>query len=393
MAGTALLIRNKIAALFAALLLVAGVGMTALPQASAAPGDPGPALPGTWSCTGADCKFLNPDGDPYLSAWVLWNNKWYYLGDDGWMYRTVGEYIYGGDEYIDGSYYRFDSSGAMVTGWVQTKYNVDGKYYWTYYGPDGRSVYDAASYINGAWYVFDGYGFMVADDTYVTEDGEEYRLTSSGKAYTGWYQSGSTWYYYGSDGAMYWSRWLYSGGQWYYFDFAGRMYDRMTAFIDGKLYQFAASGAMITGWYQSGSEWYYSGADGARYSRQWLYYGGKWYFFHGTHYFGNFVGNRMMRDDAFYIGDSRYRFDENGAMLSNEWYYQNEGLWSDGWQYYDASGKQPLGWVLYNGKWYYFTLFELIPRLVVNTDYEVDGIYYRFDANGAWTGYAYSPGN
>ncbi|MFY9263374.1 MAG: hypothetical protein GX483_03700 [Actinomycetaceae bacterium] len=381
-------VSSRLVALFAALMLVAGIGMTVLP-AQAAPPDPEPSLQGSWLCeTDGDCRYLDPNNYPYKSTWLLWNNKWYYLDAGGWMYRTPGEYTLANGNRIDGSSYRFDSSGAMVTGWVQVTYNGDK--HWMYYDPDGRGVDDSARYIGGAWYAFNGLGFMMADRTY-TIDGKKYRLTASGKAHIGWYQDGSDWYYYGSDGVMYKYQWLASKGKWYYFGKNGVMVAGGTAEVAGKTYRFDASGALITGarWEQDGSEWYYYGADGARYSRQWLYSGGKWYYFHGTHYYGNYVGNRMMRNEETSVDGNWYRFDQSGAMLSSTWYYQDEGVWSDGWQYYDASGKQFVGWLLYNGKWYYFTHIDGIPFLPLNMDINVDGVYYRLDENGAWTGYAF----
>ncbi len=52
------------------------------------------------------------NGEVLRNAWFQDSNgKWYYLQSNGYM--TTGW------RYIDGKYYCFDKSGAMVTGWVQ----------------------------------------------------------------------------------------------------------------------------------------------------------------------------------------------------------------------------------------------------------------------------------
>ncbi|NLI04752.1 MAG: hypothetical protein GX483_05700 [Actinomycetaceae bacterium] len=383
MAGGVHLIRKKVVALFAVFMLVAGVGVTVLPtSAQAAPPDPEPSLGGSWSCeSSGECQYLDSSNNPYKSTWLLWNNKWYYFGFDGWMYRTVGEYTYANESLISGGYYRFDSSGAMVTGWVYTKYDDDGKYYWMYYGLDGRNVYDVASYIDGAWYVFDWRGFMVADATYETEDGKEYRLTASGKVYTGWYQDGADWYYYGSDGAMYKEQWLYSGGQWYYFDSAGKMCTDTGVESGGSYYRFTSSGAMLTGWYQGGSYWYYYGSDGAMYINKWLYYGGQWY---------AFWPDGTMRVDSCFYGFGKdynvYCYGSSGAMATNGWFLE---LADDTWSYLSPSGVAYPGWQYIGGKWYYFggPYCDMVTGI-----YKIRNVSYVFDSSGAWTGKSYGAG-
>ncbi|MFY9263375.1 MAG: hypothetical protein GX483_03705 [Actinomycetaceae bacterium] len=390
MAGGVRLVWKKIAVLFAALMLVVGIWMTALPtSAQATPGDPGPSTPGTWACDGADCKFLNPDGIAYTNAWVLDKGKWYYLGDDGLMARTSGEYTWYNETGIDEKWYRFSSSGAMVTGWVETDYGGDKR--WMYYDPHGPHVESEARYINGAWYVFDDQGFMIADRTYSIDD-KEYRLTASGKAHIGWYYDGSYWYYHGSDGAMYKVKWLSQNGKWYYFQHEGRMVANNWIVRNAKRYQFDATGALITGarWEQDGSEWRYYGADGASYSRQWLYYGGKWYYFFSNYDEDRgYTHHRMARNELVEIDGKWYYFDQSGAMLSNRWHQLGNS--ADEWRYFGASGAVHSGWLLDKGKWYYLDPADE-NRMVNLAVPRIGNAYYEFDASGAWTGRSYAAG-
>ncbi|WP_312470932.1 DUF3238 domain-containing protein [Neobacillus sp.] len=135
-----------------------------------------------------------------------------------------------GWQYIEGTWYYFDSSGAMQTGWQS---------------------------IGGAWYYFN----------------------SSGAMQTGWQSVGGKWYYFNSGGAM------LTGSQsirstWYYFNSSGAMQTGWQSIVN-TWYYFNSSGAMQTGWQSIGSTWYYFNSSGGM-QTGWQYIGSNWYYFYSS---------------------------------------------------------------------------------------------------------------
>lgn len=63
-----------------------------------------------------------------------------------------------------------------------------------------------------------------------------------------WYDDGSSWYWFGSDGAMA-TGWRSIAGSWYYLD---------------------GSGAMVTGWLNENGSWYYFDDSGVMKANCWM---------------------------------------------------------------------------------------------------------------------------
>ena len=109
------------------------------------------------------------------NAWQKWNDKWYFLGDDGAM--MIGDILVNGLEYY------MNSDGAMITGWLKK----NGLYY--FYDPtvnstEGHKVKEAWVFYDGRYYYFDQAGVMV----------------------TGWKQINGSYYYFypeNSTGSLY----------------------------------------------------------------------------------------------------------------------------------------------------------------------------------------------
>ncbi|MFY9263007.1 MAG: N-acetylmuramoyl-L-alanine amidase family protein [Actinomycetaceae bacterium] len=431
------LVRKRLVALLAALMLVAGIGAVAPVPAQASS-----SLPGQWSCgNDVECQYVDRNGTPYTSTWLLWNNKWYYFGVDGWMYYG-DENVYAFE--IDGAIYIFDTSGAMVTGWYQLE--LAGKPLWMYTDPNGKLVMSQWRNISGKWYYFDDDGVMLSSQTFDL-DGETYRFTSSGAMVTGWYHDGQYWYYHGTSGAMYKAQWLKSEGKWYYFRGDGSMvtsgefaltlekingkyygFDSSGALITGwypfihdglslwayfdpdgglaesdwrflngnwyyfdndgvmlfngayeiadQTYRFDIAGRMITGWYYTGATWNYYKANGAMAKGEWIKDGGKWYAFRSNGAMIAVVCGQLSDVNT----DPIYCFDPHGAMITNQWVYEEEC-----WFYLGSSGATVSGWQYLNGKWYYFNPSNH-NAMVADTRFEIGDTYYVFDASGAWTG-------
>ena len=300
----------------------------------------------------------------------------------------------------------------------------------------------------GAWIQINGrYCFQMDDGTYAqngiyTINGIDYAFDQNGWMVTGWYlqtwDDGTTdWYYFNSDGSMYYG-WLQSGESRYYFDEEdGYMYADTFEYIGDGAYQFRADGTMVIGWYletwdDGTTDWYYHDADGKMHYG-WLQDGNTWYYMHpdegwmitntelfiddnyyrfntdGTmftgwyqdgdekcYYAGNgllieqwleldgswyfFDGNGHMYFGATYrIGDDMYHFDKDGKMVTG-WYSH---VWTDGdtdWYYFDSDGKQHFGWLQLDSSWYYFDLEEGL--MASDCEFEIDGNQYKFNPNG-----------
>ena len=156
-----------------------------------------PSTPGT-----------EPTAEPKKGEWKHDANGWWYQNEDGKTYpKSVVQKI-------DGTAYRFDENGYMVTGW----YDNDGK--WEYYQPSGAQ----------------GTGWQAVD-------GKLYFLGEDGTMATGWSKQGDDWYLLNESGAMV-TGWAKQGDTWYYLQPSGKMATG-SVYINGTWYQFASNGALI----------------------------------------------------------------------------------------------------------------------------------------------------
>lgn len=120
-----------------------------------------------WELVSGKWYLFDADGW-MLTGWQRDNGSWYYLGADGAMLT--------GWQRVDGKWYFLDESGAMATGWrmVGDKwYFLDesgsmkqgwqrdgGKWYWL--NADGSMSADEVRMIDGTFYGFDSSGAMLA---------------------------------------------------------------------------------------------------------------------------------------------------------------------------------------------------------------------------------------
>lgn len=153
----------------------------------------------------------------------------------GWWYRYEdGTYPASTSVQIDGSTYRFDARGYMVTGWV-----LDGGR-WFYHEASGAQASGWVS-VAGTWYYLDPATGAMATG-WALMDGSWYYLDpATGVMATGWANVNGSWYYLHASGAMA-TGWVRDGGSWYYL---------------------TPSGAMAIGWVNDGGSWYYLNASGA----------------------------------------------------------------------------------------------------------------------------------
>ena len=209
---------------------------------TAIPGDTPSTTPGT--APSGDTPSTTPDTitprttDLYVSGregntlsnsvaeeWSEKDSHWFYQLEDN-------SYIANEWKQINGTWYRFDNSGAMQTGWVKD---------------------------NGTWYYLNDSGAMQTG--WVKDNGTWYYLNDSGAMQTGWVKDNGIWYYLNDSGAMQ-TGWIQDNGTWYYLNDSGAM---QTGWVkdNGIWYYLNDSGAMQTGWIQDNGTWYYLNDSGA----------------------------------------------------------------------------------------------------------------------------------
>ena len=120
--------------------------------------------------TNDPAEFLNRlrswfDHSQYFGSWIQSNGRW-------WFKHNDGSYTSNGWEKINRTWYHFDGSGWMQTGWVK----------------------------DGSWYYLDGSGAMKTG--WLKDNGSWYYLDSSGAMKTGWMKISGKWYYAYSSGAL-----------------------------------------------------------------------------------------------------------------------------------------------------------------------------------------------
>ena len=144
--------------------------------------------------------------------WLKSGSKWWYQYEDG--FYPAGRLCK-----IGNTWYGFDASGWMQTGW---------------------GIY------NNIWYYFSASGAMQTG--WLNLRNTWYYLRADGSMTTGWLNLGNTWYYLRADGSMA-TGWLNLGNTWYYL---------------------RADGSMATGWLKLGNTWYYLKSDGSMASNTWI---------------------------------------------------------------------------------------------------------------------------
>ncbi len=170
-----------------------------------------------------------------LCAMPIFAGQWEQLGDGTWKYKKDdGQYEVNCWQWIDGNRdgiaecYRFNENGILYVSADVDGYTVDG---------------------NGAWVVN---GVVQTQQVPIPDAGpnnnNNTNNSNSTAAADGWYQSNGSW--------------RYRMNSW---DVTGTWRR-----IDGKKYYFDDMGNMVTGFYDVGSDYYYFGTDGALWTNTFL---------------------------------------------------------------------------------------------------------------------------
>ena len=201
------------------------------------------------------------------NVWKTVGGKTYYYGADGQPVKW--------SQKIGGSWYYFNGSGVMQTGWITWRDGTKSFFDWDGRALSGWRSFSGVKYyfdpatgiskrwsqrIDGKWYYFDSSSRMKAG--WVTwSDGTKsyFHPDSSGHAaaLTGWRSfSGVKYYFDSSTGkSLRWGQKI--SGNFYYFNSSSQMHRGWLTWSDGKKSYFNSSGCALAGWQSLAGKRYY----------------------------------------------------------------------------------------------------------------------------------------
>ena len=279
-----------------------------------------------------DDYLLSKSGAMVEDSWVKIDDKWYFATNSGKIIRNKWEKI-------NGAWYRFDESGAMLTNTLYNDYllqssgamhekgwlKMDDK--WYYATDSGKIIRNKWEKINGSWYRFDESGTMLSKTIY-----NDYLLKTSGAmAEKDWVQMDEKWYYATDSGKAIRDKWEKINGSWYSFHKDGDMLSSQWK----EKYYLKDSGAMAQSeWFfdKKYDSWFYLKSDGAYAENQWQ----------GSYYlksYGYMAKNEWIFDKSY---NAWYYLKEDGAYVTGnftingkDYSFQSNGKWiSDTAAYY-----------------------------------------------------------
>ena len=274
-----------------------------------------------------DDYLFNKSGAMVETSWVKIDEKWYYATDSGKIIRNKWEKI-------NGSWYRFDETGAMLSktiyndyllqtggamhekGWVK----MDEK--WYYATDSGKIIRNKWEKINGSWYRFDETGAMLSKTIY-----NDYLLKSSGAmAEKDWVKMDEKWYYATDSGKIIRNKREQINSSWYFFDKDGVMLSSQWK----DKYYLKDSGAMARSeWFfdKKYNSWFYLKSDGTYAENQWQgsYYLKSYGYMAKSEWIFDKYYNAWyyLKEDGLYatgtlkIKGKNYSFENNGKWISN----------------------------------------------------------------------------
>ena len=279
-----------------------------------------------------DDYLLSKSGAMVEDSWVKIDDKWYFATNSGKIIRNKWEKI-------NGAWYRFDESGAMLTNTVYNDYllqssgamhekgwlKMDEK--WYYATDSGKIIRNKWEKINGSWYRFDESGTMLSKTIY-----NDYLLKTSGAmAEKDWVQMDEKWYYATDSGKAIRDKWEKINGSWYSFHKDGDMLSSQWK----EKYYLKDSGAMAQSeWFfdKKFDSWFYLKSDGAYAENQWL----------GSYYlksYGYMAKNEWIFDKSYnawyYLKEDGEYVTGNFTINGKDYSFQSNGKWiSDTAAYY-----------------------------------------------------------
>ena len=320
-----------------------------------------------WNTVGAyKYYFDDVDSCNYAQNITRRISDYLYSFDGSGRLRTNTTFYYWDGELGLNRYFRVKEDGVLC----ETEWYTEGNYKY-YYGPEGESAFGVYR-LNGVDYLFEETGRLIQSGDALF-DGTRYISNSEGVAFEA------------NEG------WNEIDGKYYYCENGFLVKSSTPKFIDGYYYGFASNGERYTNTtYQDNYYNYHYRADedGRLYRNQWYVdsEGNSYYYgddckgitnvikeiesvFYGFDYYG-----RRYTDTTFSLNSKYYRASEDGRLLVNQWYTDQNGYK----YYYVSDGSGANGLTEIEDKLYLFNS----GRLQVNSETKMDGVLYVTSAEG-----------
>ena len=301
------------------------------------------------------------NGEPVCDTVMEIDGEYYGFDYEGYMERNTMFPIYDEEAERDIYYCATEDGPLVVNGWADMSFGPH------YFGEGGRSACGFTQ-IDGTMYFFASDGRMLTDRIeYNEEDGITYEIGYDGIAKpistsNGWYDADDGERYYLVDGEPVKETVIEIEGNYYGFTYDGCLYRNQDFYIN-----------IDMDWYWD-YEYYRATEDGSLIVNDWYEdeEGSKYYYGEG---------GKAPSEGLHNIGGTTYYFLYNGEILIDEYYvYYKTGIM----YHADENGAATAveaedGWVaLEDGQWAYFTDGKPEAYTVI----EDNGKYYGFDHNG-----------
>ena len=326
-----------------------------------------------------------------VTGWKRSEGKWIFFDEQG--NKVTNQELS-----IDGTNYRLDSKGLMITGWYQ-----DSQTNWFHYSSSGAMT-TGWILLDNKWYFFNEKGSMITGWQEIDED-DWYYFDSNGHMETGWQEINNLWYYFNSNGRMQ-TEWILSNNSWYYLDQNGYMVTGWKK-VDDTWYYLNPSGRMAKGWLELDNSWYYLLSDGSMVTNSYNINNVTNFFSLSGRWQGNWVKTSKGTQYKYptgqyatskwkYIDDNWYYFNDKSFMatgwqkVNGRWYYlKSNGVMATEWitvgtnkYYLNQNGEMLTGWIELNNNWYYL---KNDGSMTVG-EYKIWDKINVFSSNGVWNG-------
>ena len=179
------------------------------------------------------------------TGWQTDGKNYWYVKEDGSIYKKTFKTI-------DGNRYYFDANGYRATGWKK----IGGKYYY---------FVKKTGVMKKGWLTLSGKKYYLDPDTgarqtgWITVDGEKYYMQSNGVMKKGWLTLNGKKYFLKLQTGKMAKGWMTYQKKTYYFNKTTGVMKKGWLTLSGKKYYLGTNGVRVTKWKKISGKWYYFG--------------------------------------------------------------------------------------------------------------------------------------